>query len=74
MIFGMIFSDSKKEYNDEARIGYGLDGDDAARVADFEAVRGTAETNKVVRKIEAELDSIKQRTDELRGKLKRLGS
>jgi len=69
----MILVDSKKEYNASARIGYGLDQDEADKVKDFEAVRGTAETNKVVKKIESELESIKAHTAALKEKVAKLG-
>ncbi len=50
-LHGMILEDSKKEFASFARIGYGIDQQEQDRVKDFEAVRGTAETNGVVQKL-----------------------
>lgn len=38
-------SDALKDFSDNARIGYGIDGDDSVRDADFDAVRGPADKN-----------------------------
>ena len=62
----IILEDSKKEFAASARIGFGLDqSDDNARL-DFEAVRGTIETNSVVRKLFSEADSIRRRKEQLK--------
>ena len=50
-LHGMILEDSKKEFAAFARIGYGIDQPEEERVKDFEAVRGTIETNGVVQKL-----------------------
>ena len=53
----MILDDARKEFDDSAKIGYGLDGESAVRDADFEAVRGKFEDNdfvKHLRKMTAE--------------------
>ncbi len=53
---GMILDDSKKEYDAFARIGYGIGMDEADMLRDFEAVRGTVDTNSVVSKLAKEKD------------------
>jgi len=54
----MILSDSQKEFDVISRIGFGIDGDNSTRDRDFEAVRGTHETNKFVKEIKSEMDSV----------------
>lgn len=44
--------DAKKEFAATAQIGFGLDGDEQAKHGDFEAVRGSFETNAFVAEIE----------------------
>ena len=61
-LHGMILEDSKKEFGAFARISYGLDQPSENVQRDFEAVRGTIETNSVVQKLAAEADSIQLRT------------
>lgn len=56
-LHGMIFDDSKREFDSFARIGYGLGMDDEERGRDFAAVRGSVETNSVVQKL------VKEKTD-----------
>jgi hypothetical protein len=57
---GMILEDSKKEFGDTARIGYGLDQIEDIKKHDFEEVRGTSQTNGVVQKLAAEAAAIRQ--------------
>ncbi|MCX6142717.1 MAG: DUF4954 family protein [Ignavibacteriales bacterium] len=64
---GMILEDSKKEFGDFAHIGYGLDQFEENKKKDFEAVRGTSETNSVVQKLAAEGATIGQRTEQFKG-------
>ena len=71
--FGMILKDSKKEFDAAARIGYGLDQSEEDKIKDFEAVRGTAETNKVIKKLEGELNSIIDRSKAVAEKASKLG-
>ncbi|OHB48860.1 MAG: hypothetical protein A2Y10_06305 [Planctomycetes bacterium GWF2_41_51] len=44
----LIVADAKKEFGDTPRIGYGIDGDEKIRDADFDAVRGKFENNSFV--------------------------
>ena len=63
-IHGMILDDSKKEYGTFAQIGYGLDQPPDNVQRDFEAVRGTIETNSVVQKLAAEGAAIRQKKEQ----------
>ncbi|MHC4740600.1 MAG: DUF4954 family protein [Planctomycetota bacterium] len=69
----MLCADAEKEFAPPAQIGFGVDGDEASRKADFQAVRGTFEQNSFVREIE---DHIMEKTalgDELIARLERIG-
>jgi hypothetical protein len=46
-----VLEDAKREFGASAMIGYGVDQGDEERTKDFEAVRGSAETNSIVRKL-----------------------
>jgi hypothetical protein len=63
---GMVLDDSKKEFGAFARIGYGLDQPEEELQKDFEAVRGTVETNSVVQKLVSEGDAIKERKEQFK--------
>ncbi len=69
----MILTDASKEFDESSRIGFGIDGDDQVRDADFEAVRGRAEENKFIRGIREEMEQISQRARDAREKLRGLG-
>lgn len=45
----MLYADAKKEFNLNATIGFGVDGDDNVKRLDFESVRGKFEENQFVR-------------------------
>ena len=45
----MISRDASKEFSQQTMTGFGVDGDEATKKADFEAVRGTYEKNKFVK-------------------------
>ena len=62
----MILEDSKKEFGTFARIGYGVDHSEETQQKDFEAVRGTSETNAVVQKLAAEGAAIKQKSEQFK--------
>jgi hypothetical protein len=53
--------DSKKEFGSASKIGFGLDLPESDTEADFVAVRGTMETNAVVRKMVKEGEEIAAR-------------
>ncbi len=49
---GLILKDAQKEFADFSMIGYGLDGDQQVREADFRMVRGSYGDNSFVRDLE----------------------
>jgi len=63
---GTIIEDSKKEFGAFAKIGYGLDQSSEDLQRDFEAVRGTIETNAVVQKLAAEGTAIRRRKEDFK--------
>ena len=63
---GAIIEDSKKEFGPFARIGYGLGQSEENKRKDFEAVRGTIETNSVVQKLSAEGAALRQRKEQFK--------
>jgi hypothetical protein len=56
-----ILADAEKEFSEMAQIGFGVDGDEAARKLDFEVVRGTFEKNEFVAEMNAELSQVEKR-------------
>ncbi|MBE3144621.1 MAG: DUF4954 family protein, partial [Planctomycetes bacterium] len=58
-------ADTKKEFTATAQIGFGIDGDLADRAADFAGVRGTFETNSVVKEIKQHIEIKTQLAEEL---------
>jgi hypothetical protein len=68
----MILSDAEKEFSETSQIGFGVDGDAAARKADFEAVRGTFAGNKFVAEMNGELAALTKRVEEFKQKVKAL--
>jgi len=60
-LHAMIIEDAKKEFGAQSRIGYGLDLTEEEALADFEAVRGTIETNSVIQKLNAEREALDKR-------------
>lgn len=50
----MILKDAEKEFDQVSKIGFGIDGDELVRDADFEAVRGTYDENSFVRALRDE--------------------
>ncbi len=58
-------ADTKKEFTATAQIGFGIDGGLADRAADFAGVRGTFETNSVVKEIKQHIETKSQLAEEL---------
>lgn len=54
----MILKDAEKEFDQNSRIGFGVDGDEAVKEADFSRVRGAYESNEFVRSLQAENEEI----------------
>ena len=65
-------ADAQKEYTAAVRIGYGLDGDEKIKDADFEAVRGTFEENGFVSEIEESVSQNTRRAEKLISQLEKL--
>lgn len=68
----MLRADAKKEFTASAQIGFGVDGDQASRKADFEQVRGTFEGNGFVREIEGHIADKTALADELIARLEKI--
>jgi hypothetical protein len=68
----MLCADAKKEFATPAQIGFGVDGDEASRKADFQEVRGTFEGNSFVRKIEEHIADKTALAEELIARLERI--
>ena len=52
----ILFEDAKKEFSENAKVGYGIDGDEECKNNDYKNVRGEFENNPFVNNI------IKQKT------------
>jgi NDP-sugar pyrophosphorylase family protein len=67
-----LYADAKKEFAATAQIGYGLDGDEETKHADFEQVRGRFEENSFVCEIEKHIISKTVLCDELISRMEKL--
>jgi len=68
----MLYADAKKEFTATAQTGYGLDGSQETKQADFEQVRGTFEENSFVMEIEKHIVRKTALGDELIGRMEEL--
>jgi hypothetical protein len=68
----LIIDDASKEFLDEPRLSFGIDGDEKIRDADFEAVRGTFEDNDFVRQLKGQIETTKKTAEEMVKKVKSL--
>jgi hypothetical protein len=68
----MLYADAKKEFAATAQTGYGLDGSQQIKQADFGQVRGTFEENSFVLEIEKHIDRKTALGDELIGRMEKL--
>jgi hypothetical protein len=68
----MLYADTKKEFAATAQIGFGVDGDQETRRADFEQVRGTFEGNSFVSEIEEHITKKTALADELISRMGKL--
>ena len=71
-LMALIIEDAGKEFADEPRLGYGIDGDEKTRDADFDAVRGTFEGNSFVRRLKEQIETTKKTAEEIINKVKSL--
>jgi hypothetical protein len=60
-----IYLDAGKEFSSSSQIGYGIDGNDQAKCADFELVRGTLEKDIFVSEIKKHTEIQIQLADDL---------
>ncbi len=67
-----VLDDSRIEFGAFARIGFGLGMTEEERDAEFAAVRGSAETHAVVRKLAEEKAALAERSQRMRALLERL--
>ncbi len=70
----LILADAGKEFSEEPRISFGIDGDEKTRDADFDAVRGTFEGNSFVRELKQQNESTKKTAEEFIDKIKSLSA
>jgi carbonic anhydrase/acetyltransferase-like protein (isoleucine patch superfamily) len=68
----MLCTDARKEFAATVQTGYGLDGNQQTRRADFERVRGTFDENDFVQEIEKHIVNKTALGDELIGRMERL--
>ncbi len=68
----MLYADARKEFAATAQIGYGLDGGQKTKQADFEHVRGTFEQNSFVLEIEKHIVDKTALGDELIRRMEQL--
>lgn len=67
----MILQDAGKEFSASSTIGYGRDGGEEERRADFEAVRGSLEGNAFVQTLRRESENVSGRAEKLLKMLER---
>jgi carbonic anhydrase/acetyltransferase-like protein (isoleucine patch superfamily) len=68
----LILRDAKKEFNAVSRTGFGMDGDDADKQLDFDAVRGTFDDNAFVKEINAQMNITTEIAEKLIAQLENL--
>ena len=73
-LISLILDDASKEFSDEPRLSFGIDGDEKTRDADFEAVRGTFEGNNFVRQLKGQIETTKKTAEEIINKIKSLSA
>jgi len=61
----LILKDAQSEFDKTSRLAYGIDGDETIRNLDFEAVRGTYDTNKFVKELKAENEAVEKRVNSI---------
>ena len=73
-IDNQLYLDAGREFAATAQTGYGLDGDEITKEADFAAVRGTLEKDSFVAEIENHIKAKTELANELINKMKKLSS
>jgi hypothetical protein len=70
----LVLHDAMKEFDAGVRTGFGQDGSDEDVAPDFEAVRGTIETNKFVAQMNREIASLDDLVEEFRQAVRKLSN
>ncbi len=52
----LLYEDARKEFSSAVMTGFGVDGDDDARIDDFRSVRGELDDNDMVKEIKSHMD------------------
>jgi len=68
----MLKADAKKEFAATSQIGFGLDGDESTKHADFAAVSGTFDKNSFVAEIQEHISRKTRLAEELIGRMEEL--
>ncbi|MFA9390628.1 MAG: DUF4954 family protein [Prolixibacteraceae bacterium] len=67
----MLYNDAKKEFQLSATTSFGADGDNEDKIADFEMVRGSFETNSFVMEIKSHIQRKSKLGDDIIARLKK---
>jgi NDP-sugar pyrophosphorylase family protein len=65
----MILKDAEKEFDQNSKIGFGIDGDSEIQEKDFERVRGKFNENKFVANLRKDSESISKKAEAIISKL-----
>jgi len=66
----LIIEDAGKEFAEEQRLSFGIDGGKETRDADFDAVRGTFQGNSFIRQLKGQIETTKKTAEEMIRKIK----
>lgn len=61
----MVLKDAEKEFDQHSKIGFGIDGDEQTKEADFEAIRGTYDGNSFVKSLRKDISEIEAKAASL---------
>ncbi len=68
----MLYNDAQKEFNLNAKTGFGIDGDEQQKNADFESVRGRFESNPFVCEVLNHIERKSKLGDEMISRLQKI--
>lgn len=68
----MVLKDAEKEFDAFSHIGFGPDGDENEKIADFENIRGNYETNSFILGLKEESKNIVKRFERLKNQLNQI--
>lgn len=69
----MLYDDAKKEFNLNAKTGFGIDGDEQQKTTDFESVRGSFESNPFVCEVLNHIERKSKLGDDMINRLQKIG-